>query len=416
MGRLNLEYFLARRIATQTGGRKNNVMVRIATLSVAIGIAVMIISLSVIFGFKREIAAKLSGFGSHVQIVNLDGNVSYETVPISKNQPFLSQIRSVRNFSGIHPYAVTIGIPRGERAMQGVVLKGVDSTYDWSFFRQNLVEGELPDVQSGVRTKDIAVSRSLADLLEVSVGDPLEMLVIQDPPRRDLFRVAGIYDTQFSEIDHMMVLTDLRNVQRLNGWDSTQITGFEIATSDFGRLEPFTDDVYQVVFDNLTGDEHDSLRVINIRERFPMIFDWLDAHNVNAGVIITVMLLVALFNMIAALLIILLERTSMIGTLKALGMGNRALQKMFVIRSSFVIIKGMFWGNVVGIGLCLLQHCTGWISLSQEGYFLTTVPIFIDWGWLALLNAATFLFIVALLALPTMIISLILPEKTIRFE
>lgn len=135
----------------------------------------------------------------------------------------------------------------------------------------------------------------------------------------------------------MMVLTDLRNVQRLNGWDSTQITGFEIATSDFGRLEPFTDDVYQVVFDNLTGDEHDSLRVINIRERFPMIFDWLDAHNVNAGVIITVMLLVALFNMIAALLIILLERTSMIGTLKALGMGNRALQKMFVIRSSFVI-------------------------------------------------------------------------------
>ena len=292
----------------------------------------------------------------------------------------------------------------------------MDSTYDWSFFRQNLVEGELPDVQSGVRTKDIAVSRSLADLLEVAVGDPLEMLFIQDPPRRDLFRVAGIYDTQFSEIDHMMVLTDLRNVQRLNGWDSTQITGFEIATSDFGRLEPFTDDVYQVVFDNLTGDEHDSLRVINIRERFPMIFDWLDAHNVNAGVIITVMLLVALFNMIAALLIILLERTSMIGTLKALGMGNRALQKMFVIRSSFVIIKGMFWGNVVGIGLCLLQHCTGWISLSQEGYFLTTVPIFIDWGWLALLNAATFLFIVALLALPTMIISLILPEKTIRFE
>lgn len=416
MGRLNLEYFLARRIATQTGGRKNNVMVRIATLSVAIGIAVMIISLSVIFGFKREIAAKLSGFGSHVQIVNLDGNVSYETVPISKNQPFLSQIRSVRNFSGMHPYAVTIGVPRAERAMQGVVLKGVDSTYDWSFFRQNLVEGELPNVRDSVRTKDIAVSRSLADLLEVAVGDPLEMLFIQDPPRRDLFRIAGIYDTQFSEMDHMMVLTDLRNVQRLNGWDSTQITGFEIATSDFGRLEPFTDDVYQVVFDNLTGDEHDSLRVINIRERFPMIFDWLDAHNVNAGVIITVMLLVALFNMIAALLIILLERTSMIGTLKALGMGNRALQKMFVIRSSFVIIKGMFWGNVVGIGLCLLQYCTGWISLSQEGYFLTTVPIFIDWGWLALLNAATFLFIVALLALPTMIISLILPEKTIRFE
>ena len=415
MGRLNLEYFLARRIATQTGGRKNNVMVRIATLSVAIGIAVMIISLSVIFGFKREIAAKLSGFGSHVQIVNLDGNVSYETVPISKNQPFLSQIRSVRNFSGMYPYAVTIGIPRGERAMQGVVLKGVDSTYDWSFFRQNLVEGELPDVQSGVRTKDIAVSRSLADLLEVSVGDPLEMLFIQDPPRRDLFRVAGIYDTQFDELDKVMVLTDIRNVQRLNGWDSTQITGFEITTTDFPRLEKFTDAVDELVFDTPPA-EGNTLRVINVRERYPMIFDWLDAHNVNAGVIITVMLIVALFNMIAALLIILLERTSMIGVLKALGMGNRSLQKMFVIRSSFIILKGMFWGNLFGVGLCLLQHCTGLVRLDQAGYFLTTVPIFIDWGWWALLNLITFAFIVSLLALPTMIISLILPEKSIRFE
>lgn len=415
MSRINLEYFLARRIAFTRGGRKNNMMVRIATLSVAVGMAVMIVSLAVIFGFKHEITAKLTGFGSHVQIVNLDGNTSYETVPISKNQPVVPLIEKLPACGEIHPYAIKAGILRGEEAMQGVVLKGVGPDYDWSFFRENLSEGSIPVLSDSVRNKDVLISHRLASMLKLRVGDPLEMLFIQNPPRRDRFRVKGIYDTQFDELDKVMVLTDIRNVQRLNGWDSTQITGFEITTTDFPRLEKFTDAVDELIFDTPPA-EGNTLRVINVRERYPMIFDWLDAHNVNAGVIITVMLIVALFNMIAALLIILLERTSMIGVLKALGMGNRSLQKMFVIRSSFIILKGMFWGNLFGVGLCLLQHCTGLVRLDQAGYFLTTVPIFIDWGWWALLNLITFAFIVSLLALPTMIISLILPEKSIRFE
>ncbi len=415
MSRINLEYFLARRIALLRGGRKNNVMVRIAMLSVTVGMAVMIVSLAVIFGFKHEIAAKLTGFGSHVQIVNRDGNVSYETIPISKEQPVIPLIQELPTCSGIHPFAIKAGILRGEEAMQGVVLKGEGADYDWSFFRKNLSEGSIPTVSDSVRNKDVLISRYLASMLKLHVGDPLEMLFIQNPPRRDRFRVKGIYDTQFDELDKMMVLTDIRNVQRLNGWDSTQITGFEITTTDFSKLEKFTDAVDNLVF-NTPPAKGNSLRVINIRERYPMIFDWLDAHNVNAGVIITVMLVVALFNMIAALLIILLERTSMIGILKALGMGNRSLQKMFVIRSSFIILKGMFWGNLLGVALCLLQHYTGLVKLDQTGYFLTTVPIFIDWGWWALLNLITFAFIVSLLALPTMIISLILPERSIRFE
>ncbi len=415
MSRINLEYFLARRIALLRGGRKNNVMVRIAMLSVTVGMAVMIVSLAVIFGFKHEIAAKLTGFGSHVQIVNRDGNVSYETIPISKEQPVIPLIQELPTCSRIHPFAIKAGILRGEEAMQGVVLKGEGADYDWSFFRKNLSEGSIPTVSDSVRNKDVLISRYLASMLKLHVGDPLEMLFIQNPPRRDRFRVKGIYDTQFDELDKMMVLTDIRNVQRLNGWDSTQITGFEITTTDFSKLEKFTDAVDNLVF-NTPPAKGNSLRVINIRERYPMIFDWLDAHNVNAGVIITVMLVVALFNMIAALLIILLERTSMIGILKALGMGNRSLQKMFVIRSSFIILKGMFWGNLLGVALCLLQHYTGLVKLDQTGYFLTTVPIFIDWGWWALLNLITFAFIVSLLALPTMIISLILPERSIRFE
>ncbi len=415
MGKLNLEFFLARRIAAAKTGGRNNVMVRIATLSVAVGVAVMIVSLAVIFGFKREIAAKLSGFGAQIQIVHMDGNASYETVPVAREQAFLPELERLPGFVRINPYAIKGGILKGEDAMAGVVLKGVDSTYDWSFFRQSLLEGDVPRTGGGVRHKEVLLSRTLADQMEVGTGDPIEMLFVQNPPRRDRFRVCGIYDTGFGEMDRAMVLTDMRNVQRLNGWDSTQVTGFEIAVDDFARVDRYTDEVYRVVTEAV-GEEEDSLRVTNLKKQFPMIFDWLDAHNVNAAVIIVVMLLVALFNMIAALLIILLERTSMIGVLKALGMGNRALQKMFVIRSSFVILRGMFWGNLFGVGLCLLQHYTGWVSLDSEGYFLTTVPVALHAGWLLALDAATFVLIVGLLALPTMIISLILPEKTIRFE
>lgn len=415
MSKLNLEYFLARRMAAPADGRKKNVMVRIATLSVVVGMAVMIVALGVIFGFKRQITSKLTGFGAHIQLVNLDGNSSYETVPISIDQPVVERIARLDDVAGIYPYAIKAGILRGEQAMQGVVLKGVGPDYDWSFFERYRVDGDVPRVGDTARNKDAMISNRLAGMMHLSVGDPFEMLFIQNPPRRDRFRVAGIYDTQFDELDKVMILTDIRNVQRLSGWDSTRVTGFEINTRDFGRLDRFTEQVDELVFDT-PGAEEQGLRAVGIRERYPMIFDWLDAHNVNAAVIITVMLLVALFNMVSALLIILLERTPMIGVLKALGMDNRALQKMFVIRSSFVILKGMLWGNLLGVGLCLLQYYTGWVKLDQAGYFLTTVPVYLDWGWWALLNLVTFVFLVSLLTLPTLIISLILPEKSIRFE
>ena len=414
MGKMNLEYFLARRIALGGGGRKNNVMIRIASLSVAISMAVMILSLAVILGFKKEISDKLSGFGSHIQIVNLDGNTSFETVPVSRDQPFLADVAALPGVKGVYPYAVKAGILRGREAMHGIVLKGVGSAYDWTFLQGNLTEGTLPAVSDSVRSKDALISRTVADLMGLGVGDRLEMMFIQDPPRRDLFRVSGIYDTGFGELDRVMVLTDLRNVQRLGGWDSTQVTGFEVAIADFGRLETMTDEVFAAIADNPPRDEH--LRVVNVREQNRMIFDWLDAHDLNAAVIITVMLAVALFNMVAALLIILMERTSMIGILKALGMGNRSLQKMFLIRSSFVVLKGMFWGNVAGVGLCLLQRCTGWATLDQGGYFLTTVPVYLDFGFWLSLNLITFVFIVLLMSLPTTVISRILPERSIRFE
>lgn len=392
-------------------------MVRIATVTVAVSITVMIVALAVIFGFKHDITEKLTGFAGDVDIVNLDGNSSYETVPIRRNPALEEAVRGIENFESIYPYAVKGGIIKTDQAMQGVMLKGVDSTYDWSFFRSALVEGRLPVVDDSVRNVEILISQSLSDMLRLGLGDRVEMLFIQTgrPPRRYAFKVAGIYKTGLEEQDKVVIPTDIRNIQRLNRWDADQITGYEVNTSDFAQLDRFEEDVYRAVVATESTDD-ESLMAVSVRDNYPQLFDWLRAHDVNAAVIIVIMLIVALLNMISALLIILLERTRMIGELKALGMDNRALQKIFVIRSSFIVLKGMVWGNIIGIGLCLLQHYTHIIKLNETGYFLSEVPIQLGAGWLVLINAGAFVLIVALLAIPTMVVSRISPDKTIRFQ
>lgn len=410
----SIEFFIAKRIAASGGRDNKNVMVRIASLTVAVGMAVMVVSLAVIFGFRGEITGKLIGFGGHVKIVNLDSNNSLETAPISVNHSMVEAIKSVPDLDNINPYAVKGGIFKTEQAMQGVMLKGVDRDYDWDFYRKTLVEGELPSVGDSVRTKDILVSQSLARLMQIGVDDRVEMLFIGEghAPRRDRFKITGIYNSQFEELDKLLIVTDIRNVQRLNNWDSSQITGYEMTTRNFDDLERFTDRVYDQMADNT----EESLMLVDIKESFPNLFDWLRAHDVNAIVIICIMLVVALFNMISALLIILLERTSMIGTLKALGMNNRALQKIFLIRSSFIVAKGMLWGNVVGIAICLIQKYTQFLKLDPTGYFLSAVPIDLGIGWLIVLNLCSFVVLVSLLTIPTLIVSYIKPDTTLRYQ
>lgn len=414
MSKINTEFFLARRISSRGAGTKN-VMVRIATVTVAVSVAVMIVSLAVIFGFRHEITQKLTGFAGHVEIMNLDSNSSYETQPVQRNAELEQSIRGVANFKSLFPYAIKGGIIKTDEAMQGVMLKGVDSTYDWSFFSRSMVEGDLPHTVDTVRT--IIISRTISDLLKIGVGDRAEMLFVQAdrPPRRALFKISGIYKTGLAEMDKVMVLTDIRTVQRLNRWDADQVTGYEVNTTDFDALEKFEDDIYTLVVQNRTADGQ-RIMAISVKEKYPNLFDWLGAHNVNAAIIISIMLLVALLNMISALLIILLERTRMIGELKAMGMSNRSLRKMFVIRSSFIVLKGMLWGNVFGIGLCLLQKYTHVVKLNETGYFISEVPIQLGAWWLLALNAGTFILLVLLLVIPTTIVSRIRPDKTIRYS
>lgn len=415
--RKNTELFIASRLSSRGATGRANPMVRIASATVCVGMAVMIISLAVITGFKAEITAKLVGFGSHLQIVNLDGNASLETAPITRNESMMRAIRGVEGVMSVAPYAVKGGIVKTDEAMQGVMLKGVDGDYDWSFFRGNLREGELPRVGDSVRTKDILISGKLARTMRLKTGDAVQMLFLNEgaPPRRDRFKVSGIYDSGFEEIDMMMIPTDIRNVQRLGGWSGDMITGYEIGLAHFDDIDPVSTRVERAMLD--TPDAlKEGLMLTDIRQRFPTQFDWLRTLDVNTAVIIVIMLLVAALNMVSALLIILLERTGMVGTLKALGMNSPSLQRLFIYRSAALVLRGMAWGNLTGVGLCLVQKYTGIAKLNESGYFLSEVPVHIGWGWLAWLNVAVFAALVLLMVLPTGIISKIKPETTMRFR
>lgn len=412
----NTEFFIARRIAGGGSQQKRNVMLRIATLTVAVSVAVMLIAVSVIRGFRSEITDKLIGFGAHVQLVCLENNNSMETSPISRDAELEASLRAVPDFGSLEAFATKGGIITGEDAIQGIFLKGLDPGYDSTFFLNTLVEGSLPRIGADPRTKDIMISKRLSEMLELSVGDAAQMLFVQEgeQPRRDKFRVSGIYSTGYEEMDKIVVITDIRNVQRLNNWTHDMITGYELTTTRFDRLDDFVNDVYDTVISR-PGENPEPLMGVSLKQRFVNIFDWLSAHNVNGIVIITIMLLVAFFNMVSALLIMVLERTSMIGTLKTMGMTNRSLQKIFIIRSAYIVLSGMLFGNILGIGLLMAQKYLHIVKLNQAGYFLSEVPVDLGW-WIVALNAGCFVILTVSQMLPTMIVSRIKPEKSIRYQ
>ncbi len=409
MSKIDTELFIARRLSSRAAGT-GNVMVRIAVATVAVSMTVMVVALAVIFGFKREVAAKLTGFTGHVEVVNLDGNSSFETAPIMRSKALEESVRQLSDFKSITPYAIKGGMAKSDEAIQVVMLKGVDTGYDWSFFEKALVEGVLPAVGDSVRKPEILISKSLADIMRIGVGERTEMIFVQQgsAPRRYAFEVVGIYNTGFEEMDRLVVPTDIRNVQRLSRWSDMQITGYEVNTTDYARLAHFKECVEEML--------PIGLMALSVDEKYPQLFDWLRAHDVNAAVIIIIMIAVAFLNMGAALLIILLEKTRMIGLLKSLGMTNGALRRVFVMRSAAIVLRGMVWGNLIGIALCLVQKWGHFITLNQKGYFLAEVPISLGAGWLMALNAGVFVLIIGLLMMPALVVSRITPDKTIRFQ
>lgn len=414
---MNLENFIAKRLMSKSSGSANlsRPFIRITTIAVALSLAIMIIAIAVVAGFKKEISEKTIGFGSHIQIINYDGNRSYETRPISKNQDFLPRIKQIEGVRHVQVFALKPGIIKTDNDIQGVVLKGIGPDFDWSFFKKSLVDGEIFELSDTGTTNKTVISKTLASMLRLKVGDKFAMWFVQQPPRVRMFTVSGIYDTKMAEFDKVFILGDIRHIRKLNDWKDDQISGFEILVNNFDRIEDLTlkvDDIAGLIF----FDDGSKLKVQSIIDKYPTIFDWLGLQDLNAIILIVIMLVVAGINMISGLLIIILERTKMIGVLKAMGAENPLIRKIFLIQSSYIVLRGLIFGNLIGLTLCLLQKEFSFIKLDEASYYLSTVPIHLNAVHILLLNLGTFIVTIAMLVVPSMVISRISPEKTIKFD
>ena len=414
---MNTELYIARRLYSEGADEKkiSRPIISIAIIGIALGLAVMILSVAIVTGFKSEIRNKIIGFGSHIQIVNYDANTSFETQPIGMDQDFYPGLDSLEGIKHIQPFAIKAGILKTRDNIQGAVLKGVGPDFDWSFFRENITRGSAFQVSDTATTDQIVLSQYIANLLELDTADYVGMYFVEDPPRMRRFQVAGIYNTGLQELDEQFIIGDIKHVQRLNNWDPKQVSGFEVLIDDFDKIPSFASMIrnnytYKVLSDG------SKLRVISITEKYPQIFDWLEVTDINVWVILILMIAVAGFNMISGLLILILERTNMIGLFKAMGSKNWNIRKIFLYLSSFLIGKGMLWGNIVGIALCLLQQQFGLIKLDPTNYMLTDVPINLKILHIILLNVGSLAITVLMLVIPSYVIAKISPIKTIRFN
>jgi lipoprotein-releasing system permease protein len=389
--------------------------VAIAIGGIAIGLAVMIVSVAIVTGFKNEISKKVIGFGAHIQIVNFDSNTSYETLPISDKQTWINQVKSIEGVESLNKYIVKAGIVKTNDYLHGVVFKGIDTDFNWKFFKQYLVAGDTLIICDTTKTNNVVISKYIADALELKLGDSFGAYFIQDPPRMRKFTVSGIYNTQLEDLDKLFVFVDIKHLRKLNDWKDDQITGFEIHVDDFTKITEYEILVNRIVGNNFSPDGS-MLKVNNIQDEYPGIFDWLSLLDINVWVILSLMVAVAGFNMVSGLLVIILERVNMIGIMKSMGATNLSVEKVFIYHAGFLTVKGLFWGNIIGIGLCLLQIYTGFISLDPESYYVSTVPINLNLFYILMLNLGTLLITVLMMVLPSMVISKISPSDAIRFD
>lgn len=412
---MNVERFIARRLYKNEndGQRVSRPAVVIAQVGVALGLAVMIVTICVSLGFKHEIRSKVVGFNSHIHVSNIEASLSYETSPINVDDSLLQAVAALDGVRHVQRYVTKPGIFRTNEDFLGFVLKGVGEEYDLSFFDSYLQEGSLDSLRTS--NNALLIARPMADKLALKVGDKIDTYFIEQTIRARRFTVCGIYETGFGDFDNLIAVSTIATVQSLNRWDSCQVAGIEVALDDYDRL---SDGAYRVgQFFDAYGQQHkEGYYVQTIEEQNPSLFAWLDILDVNVWMILLLMLGVAGFTVISGLLILILERTQFIGILKALGSPNISIRRTFLYLSAYIIGKGMLWGNVVGLTLCAVQKWTGLIPLDPKNYYLDCVPIEFNWVFLILLNVGMLVLSVAMLIVPSHLISKIYPSKTIQFE
>jgi len=416
--KLNTERFIAKRIisADKTSNRFSVPIVRISIMAIALGLAVMILTVAVITGFKNEIENKLIGFVSHIQITNYDANTSDEPSPIDMQQPFLQQLKKNNEIKHVQVYANKSGILKTATENEGIVLRGVGKDYDWNFIKQNLKSGNVFTINDSL-SKDIILSKYFADKLNLKLGDKVVIyfitkkaddITIQYIQRAKAFFIKGFYETGLEDIDKHIAIVDIRHIQKLNYWNENQIAGFEVAVNNYKNIDETVEMVNEVIGPGLIAE--------TVKERNQTIFSWLELQDINAVIIIILMVAVAGINMISALLVLILERTNMIGILKALGAKNKSVRKIFLYNAAYLIGKGLLWGNIIGLSIALLQQHFGILKLDQTAYYVSVIPININLWHVFLLNLGTMICCLLMLLLPSLLISKITPVKAIQYS
>lgn len=406
---MNLPFFIAKRITFNSKRTFSKLIVRIAILGIMLGLAVMILSVAIVKGFKTEIREKVRGFSGDIQISKLNLNSSYENTPFSMSEDDRSKISTTEGIAFIQPFATKPGIINAGDQAEGVVLKGLDKSYNSQYFEDILVDGKFIDFSDPTKSKSqILISKFIADRLNLKVGDDFLMYFIENSLRKRKFEIVGIYNLGVEEVDEVFVIGDINLIRSLNNWSADQVGGYELRVDNFEEL----DQIEARVYDDLSVD----LKSYSIKQYYPAIFEWLSLLDVNTQVILILMIAVAVINMISALLIMILERTNMIGILKALGSSNWEIRKIFLYNASYLIGIGLLSGNVLGIGLGLFQLNTHFFTLDQASYYMSFVPVQLDVQDILLLNAGTLIISLLVLLIPSLLVSRISPLKAIRFK
>ncbi len=411
---MNLEYFIAKRLITAKDYKSSisAPIIKIAISAIAIGMIMMIVSVATGVGLQQKIREKVSAFNGHIIISNYDNNQSEVTlVPIAKNQDFYPKFKSVSGISHVQVIASKAGIIRTENAFEGIIFKGVDKDYQWDNIKEYLISGKLPDFSKGVNS-EVLISQFLADRLNLKVGDSFNTFFIKEDqgqlPNIRRFKITGIFNSGFQEFDATYIIGDIRHIQRINKWSPNEVGAFEVFVSDFNNIKAKGEEVYEQ-----TSSTLDTKTII---EKYSYIFEWLQLFDFNIIIILVVMILVATINMVVALLVLILERTQMIGILKALGANNWSIRKVFLYNAFYLIIKGLFWGNLIGISLLLIQQYFGLIKLNPENYYVNQAPVYFSLGYIMLLNLLTVAVCFLVLLIPSYIITKISPVKAIRYD
>ena len=402
-----IEYRLSRRLLRSGDSASTRPIVRLSVIGISICLIIVILALSITSGYRQAIEKKVIDMGSHIRISNYDLNYSYDPRPFDKNQPFLEELKQNPDITNFQYFSTKVAIIKTADQVEGVVLKGIDSTFSWQHFHENMVAGAPIDVSSDTLTNGVVMSAAMAKKLRLQIGDKVFAYFVQDPPMQRRFRLDGLYETGMPEYDGKFILADLRHVQKLNGWDSNYVGGIEILIRDYDKI----DEVGAFVNDRI------GFKAETIRELYPAIFQWTDLFNTNVVVLLCITIFICIITLISTFFIIILEQTSTIGILKAMGMTTRRIRNVFMFIGLRVIIKGMIIGNAVGVGLCLLQNHLHIIKLDPSSYYVPYVPIHFDIPVILVVNLGILLLCLFVLLIPATFVSQkVTPITAIKFE